>query len=312
MTDITSVGNPRIKRAVKLHDGRDRRKLGMFMVDGVREILRARESGFRLEEVFVLADQDEQGPKRFAHCMTFERCYRDRTASFAARWVAQGMIPESGIDYLELLADHKIPVWTVSRGVYEKLSFGERSEGIVAIFHSRNDTLLELEKRLPACPLIGVIEGVEKPGNIGAVFRSADGAGLDALILACPGTDLFNPNTIRSSLGTVFRIPGVVTSTEEVIAWLGKRKIQTVAAICTNASDYTQVDYTLPTAIVLGSEADGLSEAWLARENFSAEYRAVRIPMLGIADSLNISAAAAIEFYEARRQRGKGNLPATP
>ncbi|MDO5565510.1 MAG: TrmH family RNA methyltransferase [Planctomycetia bacterium] len=303
MTDITSIANPRIKQAVKLRDSRDRRKSGMFPVDGIREILRARESGFRIEEVFVLADQDAQGHKRFAGCVTFERCYRERTASFSASWVAQGMIPKSGLDFLELLDDSKIRVWTVSPSVYEKLSFGDRDEGMIAIFHSKNYTLSELEKHLPVYPLIGVIEGVEKPGNVGAVFRSADGAGLDAMILACPGTDLFNPNIIRSSLGTVFRIPSVVASTDEVIAWLGKKKIQTVAAICTNASDYTQVDYSLPTAIVLGSEAEGLSDAWLAKENFSAEYRAVKIPMLGIADSLNISAAAAIEFYEARRQR---------
>lgn len=302
MTDITSVGNPRIKRAAKLRDGRDRRKAKLFPVDGIREILRAREAGFRIEEVFVLADEQARGNSRFDRCGTFQRCYRDRTASFSANEIGRN-VPATGLDFLEELVAGNIPVWTVSPGVYDKLSFGDRGEGIVALVEYKTFTFSDLERRLPPCPLLGVIEGVEKPGNVGAVFRSADGAGLDAMILACPGTDLFNPNTIRASLGTVFRIPAVVASTQEVVQWLGLRKIQTIAAICDNASDYTAVDYMLPSAVVLGSEADGLTDIWSMQHRFPSGHHAVKIPMLGIADSLNISAAAAVLFYEARRQR---------
>jgi TrmH family RNA methyltransferase len=151
---------------------------------------------------------------------------------------------------------------------------------------------------LPDNPLIGVIEGVEKPGNLGAVLRTADGAGLSALIVAEPGTDLLNPNVIRASLGTIFSVPVAVASTGEVLTWLRSRDISIIAARVQGSVDYTKADYTRPTAIALGSEARGLSDAWAELADAS-----VHIPMLGVADSLNVSATAAILFYEARRQR---------
>jgi TrmH family RNA methyltransferase len=143
-----------------------------------------------------------------------------------------------------------------------------------------------------------VLESVEKPGNLGAVLRSADGAGLDALIAADLRTDLYNPNAIRASLGTIFTLPVAVADSRETLDWLRGRGLAIVAARVDGSVPYTEVDYRRPTAIVFGSEAEGLSEAWRA-----PDVTAVRLPMLGAADSLNVSAAAAVLFYEARRQR---------
>src|SRR5262249_24554052 len=150
--------------------------------------------------------------------------------------------------------------------------------------------------KLPERPLVCVLEACEKPGNLGAVLRSADGAGLSAVIVADSRTDLFNPNTIRASLGTIFTVPVAAASAADVLAWLRERRMTIVAARVDAARDYTGVDFSGPTAIVLGSEADGLTEAWRA-----PDITPVRLPMHGVADSLNVSATAAILFYEALR-----------
>ena len=147
---------------------------------------------------------------------------------------------------------------------------------------------------MPACPLVVVLEGVEKPGNVGAVLRSADGAGVSALVVADPRTDLFNPNAIRASLGTVFSLPVAESAARDVLAWLGGRGLRIVAARVEGAVAYTEVDYRRPTAIILGSEAAGLTALWSGED-----VRPIRLPMLGVADSLNVSAAAAVLFYEA-------------
>ena len=152
---------------------------------------------------------------------------------------------------------------------------------------------------LPDDPLVVVIEGVEKPGNVGAVMRSADGAGADAVIAASPRTDLFNPNAIRASAGTMFTVPTGAAPTAEVIAWLRERGLRIVAARVGAGRAYTEADLTGPLALVLGAEADGLTDAWAADG-----IEAVNLPMLGVADSLNVSISAAILLYEARRQRG--------
>jgi TrmH family RNA methyltransferase len=150
----------------------------------------------------------------------------------------------------------------------------------------------------PRAPLIAVVEGVEKPGNLGAILRSADGAGLDAVIAADSRTDLANPNVIRASLGTIFARPVVPATTARTLAWLRANGLTIVAARVDGALDYAAQDFRGPVAIVLGAEAKGLADPWRA-----PDVRAVRLPMLGVADSLNVSATAAVLFYEARRQR---------
>jgi TrmH family RNA methyltransferase len=147
-------------------------------------------------------------------------------------------------------------------------------------------------------PLIAVLEGVEKPGNVGAVLRSADAAGVSAVILADGRTDLYNPNAIRASSGTIFSMPVCEATSSDVLAWLRERGFRIAAARVDGSVPYTKVDYRGPTAIVLGSEATGLSPIWSGND-----IQAVRLPMLGAADSLNVSVTAAVLFYEALRQR---------
>jgi TrmH family RNA methyltransferase len=187
-------------------------------------------------------------------------------------------------------------VATVTEEVFEKLCYGERTAGVLAVAKTPQRSLAQLS--LPAAPLVAVIEGVEKPGNVGAVLRSADGAGVDAVIIADPRTDLFNPNTIRASLGTVFDANVCTASTEETFAWLRNLNLAIVAATPQAELLYSQANYRAGAAIVLGSEAEGLCDKWQ-----DAGVIAVRLPMRGIADSLNVSATAAVLFYEAQRQR---------
>jgi TrmH family RNA methyltransferase len=263
---ITSPANPRIKSVARLRGRRERDRQGLTLIDGARETMRALQGGAVLREVFVEPDLCA-GPECSA--------------------------------LLERLREESVPVWEVGRQAFERIAYGDRLDGVVAVAETPLRTLDELV--LPPEPLIGVIEGVEKPGNLGAVLRSADGAGVDAVIVAESATDLFNPNIIRASLGTVFAVPVSVASSGEVLEWLGRRGIAIIAARVDGSTDYTQADYSGALAIALGSEARGLSDPWgeLARAS-------VRVPMLGVADSLNVSVTAAILFYEAHRQRQPG------
>jgi TrmH family RNA methyltransferase len=268
---ITSFSNPQVKDVVRLRTGKHRRRKEHFLIDGVREISRAIVSKIEIVRVFIEQDYFSQKTNN----TDFEK---DRLR-----------------EQLQEL-DRRGCVWEVTHEVFLKMTFGERNEGVIAVAESPIRDLVDVV--LPDVPLICVLEGIEKPGNIGAVFRSADGAGLDAVIVAQPETDLFNPGTVRASLGTVFPMLSAVTSTEEVLLWLRSQNLQIVAARCDGAVPHDTIDLTLPTAIVMGCESAGLTELWNA-----PDIRAVKIPMLGLADSLNISNAADILFYEARRQR---------
>jgi TrmH family RNA methyltransferase len=261
--EITSTANPRIKSAVGLRERRDREERGLALVDGAREIGRAIAAGIEIVELYVASEVATSSEAR--------------TALAAAR-AAQ------------------VEITTVSPAVLARLAFGDRSDGLVATIRTPSMSLDRLT--LPPLPLVAVAEAIEKPGNLGAILRSADGAGVDALIAADPRTDLFNPNAIRASLGTIFSVPVAEATSAETIGWLTARGISIVVARVEGSVSYDQVDYRGPVAIVLGSEADGLAAAWDGPGS-----QAVHLPMLGIADSLNVSAAAAILFYEARRQR---------
>lgn len=267
---ITSVQNPRIKDAARLRDRRQRNKQGRFLIDGARELDRAMQAGLELVDVFV--------------CESL--CQSVESKSVLARLSSDN-----------LSHDSRFNIWHVTPQVFAKLAFGERAEGVVAVAATREKRLDDLE--LPAAPLVAVLAGVEKPGNIGAVLRSADGAGVDALIVADGGTDLYNPNTIRASLGTIFSIPVCTAQEEETLAWLRARGMRIFAARLDAALDYSTANFCGPTAIVLGSEASGLDSIWSVDDVVP-----IRLPMLGIADSLNVSATAAVLFYEALRQRG--------
>jgi TrmH family RNA methyltransferase len=196
-----------------------------------------------------------------------------------------------------------VPLVPVAAKLLGLLAYGERASGIVAVATAPDTSLVSL--RLPAsAPLVGILEDVEKPGNLGAVCRSADGAGLDAVIAAVGSVgsvDPWNPNAVRASLGTVFTLALAVATTADVLGWLRANGLRVVAARVDGSVPYTEVDLTGPVALVLGSEAHGLTAEWAGHD-----VMAVRLPMRGRADSLNVAAAAAILFYEARRQRDAG------
>ncbi len=262
---LTSVANPRIKAAFALRERRDRDRAGLTLVDGARELRRALDAGVAVVEAFA-CEPLLAGPD--------------------ARLV------------LDQLRSRGTPLQPVSEAVFARLAFGQRAEGLVAVVRIPSASLDDLT--VPDRPLVVVVEAVEKPGNLGAILRSADGAGADAVIAASPRTDLFNPNTIRASAGTIFGLPLGAGSTDEAVAWLVERRIRLVAARIDAETVYTDADLTGPVALVVGAEAEGLSDDWRG-----PGIVAVRIPMLGMADSLNVSVSAAILLYEARRQRDR-------
>ena len=260
---ITSLSNPQVKAAVRLRDRRERDQTGQTIVDGPPELLRALDSGIEIVEAFVC-----------------DELIRTAEAEEAVRRL--------------LLAGVK-PIH-VSPDVIAKVAFGNRSDGVAAIVRVP-DTSLERLVPVPEA-LFVVIESVEKPGNLGAILRTADGAGASGLIAADPLTDLFNPNAVRASLGTIFSMPIAAASTPATLDWLTTRGITPLAARVDAAMPYTEVDMRGPVALVLGSEEMGLSGGW-----DDPRVTPVGIPMDGTVDSLNVSVAAAIMLYEAVRQR---------
>lgn len=262
---VTSRTNPRIVAAAALRDRRTRRESRLTLVDGAREVRRALSAGAELVEAFV---------------------FEPRLAGPDARGA------------LDALAARGTTPTAVTEPVLDKIAFGERSEGIVAVVRIPD---LGLERlTLPPDPLVVVIEGVEKPGNIGAVLRSADGAGVDALVAASPRTDLFNPNAIRASAGTIFSVALAEAPSGEVIGWARANGLRLVTTRVGADLAYTDADLRGPLAIVFGAEDEGLTDVWAG-----PDVEAVAIPMHGIADSLNVSVSAAILLYEARRQRDR-------
>ncbi|TWT88836.1 23S rRNA (guanosine-2'-O-)-methyltransferase RlmB [Pseudobythopirellula maris] len=261
---ITSRHNPRLKEAAKLRDARERRRTGRFLVDGARETLRALAAGAEPVEAFV----------------------------------SEGLDDALTTEALAELERRSTPLSPVAPEAFAKLAYGQRETGLVLVATAPKRSLGDL--KLPADPLVVVLEGVEKPGNLGAILRTADGAGVDAVVVADPRTDLMNPNTIRASVGAVFKQNIAVATTEETIAWLAGRGLRTLVTRPEAAERYDRTDLAGGVALVLGSEAHGLSDAW---ERSALKLTALSLPMAGVADSLNVSAAAAVLLYEARRQR---------
>lgn len=259
---IHSLQNPRIKQAIRLRDRRGRQQQSRIIIDGWRETCRALDGAVEPLELFVcdaLLDAQQ----------------RDQ---LAARAAARGVDPT-----------------LVTRDVFQKLAFGDRGEGVVLVA-ALPHTSLEQVPISGQC-VIGVVEHVEKPGNLGAIVRTADAAGVSAIVVADGGTDLYNPNAIRASLGAMFRVPVAAASSGDVRDWLASHGVSIFAARVDATELYTDVVYRRPCAIVLGSESQGLSDVWRG-----AGVRGVALPMCGIVDSLNVSAAAAVLFYEALRQ----------
>ena len=298
---ITSVQNPKVKEAVSLGYRSDvRRDRGLFLVEGRREVERCLGAGFRARCIFWCP---ELLPEEELRAVAGEglRAVAGEGAPFSPA-ENFGRACENGApspaDDSGRACERGCKVFEVSRAVYEKIAYRGGTEGIIAEVEWREFTLQDLQRLPGQAPLIMVLESVEKPGNLGAVLRSADAAGADAVIVCDPLTDLYNPNLIRASVGAVFTVPTVCCSSEEAIKWLKESGIQILTAQLQDSSLYYDRDMTGPTAIVMGTESTGLSDRW--REAADAH---IRIPMLGVGDSLNVSVSAAILLFEAVRQR---------
>jgi TrmH family RNA methyltransferase len=266
---ITSLQNGRIKNIVKLNNRRHRDAQQLTVVEGVREVGRALQCGLVPHEAYVCPELigDE------------------------AREVVTQLE--------EIAEDGRFPLNTITPEIFQKIAYRGQSGGLLLVIPYLQRTLADLP--LSPSPFLAVIENVEKPGNLGAILRTADAAGVHGVMVCSDGTattDMHNPNVVRASLGTLFSVPIVTCTTREAIGWLQERGIQIVVATPEAEAVYTAVNLQLPTALITGSEAHGISRQWL-----DAATVQVTIPMQGIADSLNLATATALLLYEVVRQR---------
>lgn len=259
---ITSTGNPRIKYLLKLISKASvRRKDGLFSLEGKREVKRAVQQGYETMSVFCCPD----------------------------------IIPPDELASIVPVSGENMITW-VSKHVYSRIAYRGESGGVVAVLKQKDHRLDQLT--LGKNPLLLVLETVEKPGNLGAIMRTADAAGIDAVIVCDPSTDIYNPNVIRSSTGALFSVPVAVAGSEEVISYLRSKGVSIFSASLEGSIPYTQADFRQSSAIVLGTEAHGLTEIWTASSDQN-----IIIPMRGSIDSLNVSITAAVMTFEAIRQR---------
>lgn len=261
---ITSAKNPRIKNLQKLTEkASERKEQNRVVIEGLRECERALESGWELTEIFWNPTE----------------------------------LTEEKLNGLLLKSNEKPIINEVSDYIFEKIAYREKGHGILAIAvpHPKTFSDIPVKKDL----FVVVLEAVEKPGNLGAILRTCDAAGVDAIIVCDPKTDIYNPNVIRSSTGAIFSVPVIVCENEECLKFIKSEKIISAAASDKASTNYYDCEMKGKFAIVLGTEDKGLSEFWI--NNCDVQ---VQIPMKGIVDSLNLSVSAAILIYEAARQRG--------
>lgn len=259
---ITSLQNPAIKNIVKLSKSKERREQQLFVIEGARELSLAIQSNYKIETVYICRDKFHE--TKYPHV-------------------------------LETISGNDI--YDVSPIVFEKIAYRENSDGLVALARPKPHGLEDLH--LSNNPFIILLESVEKPGNLGAVLRTADAAGADAVIVCDSHTDLYNPNVIRSGVGGLFTVQTAVCSSNDAFEWLKSRNINIYAAELGAFEFYQNIDFRLPSAIVMGTEADGLTDFWI---NNATER--IKIPMRGKIDSLNVSVSTAVITFEAMRQRG--------
>ncbi len=263
--DITSLQNPRVKYIVKLRDDkRQRQKDGLMLVEGVDEINLALSAGHKPRTVLF-------APELASRQLTFTSAETRR------------------VEPVESL--------TVSRAVFEKISYRENPDGWLAVFPIPHSTL-ESVSLLAETPLVIVAESIEKPGNLGAILRTADAAHVDAVLVCDPRVDVWNPNVVRASRGAVFSVPVVECDNASALEWLKRGKMRALAASPSAELVYSDVDLRSPIAIVVGAEDEGLSGFWMQNADMK-----VRIPMMGRVNSLNVSVSTALIAYEALRQR---------
>lgn len=255
---ITSTQNPKIKSLLSLEKPRERRKQCLFVIEGVKEIGLAIKAGYKIGNLFYCEE-----------IMSLEE--------------------------LGDLVDTRLVI-PVSKPVFDKIAIRENSGGVIAVAEMKTHRLEDI--KLSKTPLILVLESVEKPGNLGAILRTADAAGVDAVISCDTQTDFYNPNVIRSSVGCVFTKSIASTTSEETIAWLRKNNVKIFCAYLNTSKPYHQIDFKQSTAIVMGTESTGLSDMWVQAADAN-----IIIPMFGMVDSMNVSVSAAVLVFEAVRQR---------
>lgn len=260
---ITSAQNQRIKNFAHLHKTRERKAQNVFIVEGEKEYCRAIEYNYQFVAIFVCFD----------------------------------VISEQHFRAISVKVNANAEVFPVSKEVFEKIAYREGSGGVIALARPKSHALSDL--KLPEKPLLLVLEAVEKPGNLGALLRTADAAGIDAVVVCDPQTDIYNPNVVRSSIGCLFSVPLAVCNSQEAISWMKQKGISIYCTYLKAAVPYTEVDFSRASAIVMGTEADGITDLWVE----SADQNII-IPMQGSADSMNVSTAAAVVVFEACRQRG--------
>lgn len=283
---ITSAQNRKVKELLTLVEkSKARSAAGLFVVEGQRELGHCLDAGFIPETLFI--------------CGEVMAVQNNAVNGAKTGHLAENIEGKDGLDALVAKAEALNPrlgVVQIPAFLYEKVAYRGSTEGIIAEVHSVPRSLEDL--RLGERPLVMVLESVEKPGNLGAVLRSADAAGADAVIVCDPLTDIWNPNLIRSSVGAVFSVPVAVCTSADAIAFLKKRGIRILTAQLQDSEWYYDTDMTGATALVMGTESTGLTQAW--RDSADAH---IKIPMLGRLDSLNVSVSAAVLLYEAVRQR---------
>lgn len=258
---ITSPQNTRIKFLSSLQEkSRIRKKEKKFLIEGLREILLALKGGYQLLEIYYCDD----------------------------------IIPHNKLNILELTTYNLI---NITKEIYQKLAYRSSTEGVLAVFKSKELKISDLQIKKEK-PLILIAQSIEKPGNIGALLRTADAANVDAVIIADPLTDLYNPNLIRSSVGCIFTNTVITDTSKNIITFLKEKNINIYGAALQASVDYHTIDYTKSSAIVVGTEATGLTESWR-----NAATQNIKIPMQGDIDSMNVSVAAGILIFEAKRQR---------
>lgn len=261
---ISSLQNKFIKELIQLKEkSKLRKKTNRFLIEGLREISLAIKGNYSIEKLII----------------------------------DTSVIPLQKVNELQKTANYPIEIIEISNEVYKKLALRDSTEGIIALAEGKNLSINNIKFK-HKYPLILVAEAPEKPGNIGALLRTADAAGIDAVFIANPKTDVYNPNIIRSSVGCVFTTQIATGSTQEIIKYLTVNKIEMYGAALTASVEYQTVNYTKPCAIIVGTEATGLTNEWLQKTTQN-----IIIPMKGVIDSMNVSVSAAIIIFEAIRQR---------
>lgn len=264
---LTSTQNPRIKEVVRLRDKQERDQTGKFLIEGYRELFRAVGAKKRIEQLFVC---EELFLGSNEHALIDE-------------------IQKTGAQLFVCTSD-----------LFRKISYRDRPDGLLAVAIQEHISLEQLSSSIKknSAPLFVIAEAIEKPGNLGTILRSSDAVGVDGLIVVDRCTDIHNPNVVRASVGTLFTLPVVEAESKETLKWLREHQIHILAATPHAKKEFTHVDMTVPLAIVVGTEQLGLSQLWMD----SADIQ-VRIPMRGVADSLNVAMATTLLLYEAARQR---------